>query len=155
MIPDKEWNRSIQILADFKEEHGSLAVIPVKKEDDAFVVIRDLINKLRRAQKVYDRNGATKILDADRIQQLDDMFFLWRIRSFSKRNYSDEEWKETIERFAKYKVKYGDIHVVKSKYVELYNVCKYFRDDYKDFDKGKAKALTTERVRELNEMGFV
>ena len=100
------WEDRIRMLMDYKEKHGDL-LIPIRYKQCPS--LGKFVHNTREQYKLYHHKtkaGYKKkcSLTAERIQQLNDIGFVWSTERTKKQN---EDWEARFEQLKRYKEKHG------------------------------------------------
>ncbi|ABM69340.1 DEAD/DEAH box helicase [Prochlorococcus marinus] len=117
------WKKNIILLKEFKEKHGHTKV-PSKES-----ILGPWVSNIRQK-----RNS----LPLEKIQELDDIGFIWDILSY--------EWNEKITLLKKFKEKHGHTKVPRKEPILGQWVSKI---------RQRKNDLPSERIQELNDIGFI
>eukprot|EP00526_Cylindrotheca_closterium_P000993 CAMPEP_0113651524 /NCGR_PEP_ID=MMETSP0017_2-20120614/27470_1 /TAXON_ID=2856 /ORGANISM="Cylindrotheca closterium" /LENGTH=880 /DNA_ID=CAMNT_0000564213 /DNA_START=102 /DNA_END=2744 /DNA_ORIENTATION=- /assembly_acc=CAM_ASM_000147 len=140
-IKDKLWNKRVRQLAEFYQEYG-VANLPIQKK---FRELRDFVHRVRIQYR-------KKQLSEERIEQLEDLGFIWSFRRFVP-------WKTRLEELRAFRQRHGHCRVP-FRYKENPSFGLWaanMRARYARFVKGKDSTvapIATEQIEALNELGF-
>ena len=149
------WEERIQALAKFKSEHNHLNVSQRGKGAEAS--LGKFVKKMREYKKNTDEGKKGKgigLLSKERIQQLDDMGFVWRLRDSNDVISFDGR----LAQLQEFKAKLGHVDVprVYKDNVSLGRWCHVIRQSYQKVKEQKKAPykISQEEITRLEEMGF-
>mmetsp|Transcript_49076 Transcript_49076/g.147799 ORF Transcript_49076/g.147799 Transcript_49076/m.147799 type:complete len:322 (-) Transcript_49076:48-1013(-) len=141
---ETKWTQRIKDLAHFRSQHGHCSV------PHMFPANPQLARWVKRQRRQYKLmlEGKVSALSSERVQQLEEMGFVW--------DSHDAAWTEKVEELRAYRAAYGDCCVPSTfkKNPQLAVWVKCQRRQYKLFWTGKKSSMTTERISELEKEGF-
>ena len=138
----ESWERSYDRLRHYKEEHGDVLVPMAYKTADDYS-LGGWVNYQRRAHK----RGK---LSAERVALLDELGFVWSVRSVRG---CRESWERSYDRLRLYKEEHGDVLVPRTyKTADGYSLGGWVNYQRRAHKEGK---LSAECVALLDELGFV
>mmetsp|Transcript_14477 Transcript_14477/g.21926 ORF Transcript_14477/g.21926 Transcript_14477/m.21926 type:complete len:884 (+) Transcript_14477:31-2682(+) len=157
------WERRYEELVQFKEEYGHCLVPKVYPEN------RQLSYWVFRQRGLYSgskKQTGSNILSKERIQKLKDLGFLFRAKHSKEQNEVDAarrkpsldaKWNKFYEAFLKYKEETGSCLIPKvfEENQPLSSWAFTQRHQMKRRKDGKHNLLTDERIKKLNDIGFV
>mmetsp|Transcript_13816 Transcript_13816/g.33438 ORF Transcript_13816/g.33438 Transcript_13816/m.33438 type:complete len:556 (+) Transcript_13816:179-1846(+) len=149
-----QWEERLQELQEYKRDYGDLNV-PLRegkyKELGKWVMNQRYYYKTRL-------EGQKNSLTLERIQDLDNIGFLWTIKGKREGDHflsNEEKWKRNVKELTKFKEQFGHVNVIKSgKYTELGQFVANERYHYRRRLKGESNSLTMDRIKTLNDLGF-
>jgi hypothetical protein len=150
------WDDRMAMLQAYQTEHGDL-LIPIRYKLNPS--LGKFVHNTREQYKLYHKKtpeGYKKkcSLTAERIQQLDDLGFVW---STERSKRQEEDWTTRLEQLQAYKKKHGDC-LVPHGYVEDPSFAEWIhrqRTTYASMLKDdKPNVMVKERMEKLEEMGF-
>ena len=136
------WEERFQQLLEFKERHGHCNCPQHWSEN------KDL-GKWVNSQR---RNHNDKKMAQDRIDKLEAVGFVWKLRD----RFFDRDWQERLVSLRTYQQEHQHCNVP-SPWPEDPLLSKWVtraREEYRKYKKGKASKLTEERIQQLDELGF-
>uniref|UniRef100_A0A7S3V7X2 Helicase-associated domain-containing protein n=1 Tax=Chaetoceros debilis TaxID=122233 RepID=A0A7S3V7X2_9STRA len=144
----RSFDQRVEDLKDFKKIHGHCNV-PYSHAPDPS--LGTWCSEMRKGYKVIkaDSEGRRNGLNVDKIKRLEDIGFQWCIRAV-------KDFEERVKELLNHKDKRGHCNVSKKENPSLYEWCHNKRVGYVAFLKGSGRchALTENRVKRLNEIGF-
>jgi Helicase associated domain len=101
------WEERLKMLVDYKQKHGNL-LIPIRYKENPS--LGKFVHNTREQYKLYNKNKGEVCkkkcsLTAERIQQLNDIGFVW---STDRAKRQEEDWNERLEQLKRYKEVHGD-----------------------------------------------
>jgi len=142
-----KWEERIEQLLEFKGAHGNMTNIPSTYGNG----LRAFVNRMRDYYSQYVK-GEESLLTEERITELNHIGFVWEA---NKRQV--KTWEEQFASLKRYKYQFGNTLVpqVYSIDTELGWWVKSQRSYYVKFMQGKHSPITHDRIRQLEEIGFV
>lgn len=143
---DADWNARIKELKEFKAQHGN-CLVPNRYPENPR--LGTWVGKQRKQYKLF-QEGKPSNLTEERVQALDDLDFVWTLRSLV-------DWDERLEELKEYREKHGNC-LVPQQYPENPQLGTWVsnqRKQYRLLREGKSSPMTDERVKKLDEIGFV
>ena len=140
-----QWTEQFEELLKFNEQHGHCAVPHSNPENQ--VLARWV--KRQRYQYKLKMAGKETTMNEARTKRLENIGFVWDSHAVI--------WNKRFQELQDYRDRYGDCNVP-SNYAEkeLAVWVKCQRRQYKLFcDNNKSSSMTMERIRALNELGFI
>jgi len=147
----KTWEERLSDLQAFKDEHGNCDV-PIRRDEP-----QSLATWVDEQRKLYrnKQKGKKNALSDEREAKLEEMGFSWY-------RYGPTSWSDRINELKAYKEEHGDCVVplrLKNEkdnpWKRLANWVSFQRLQYKKRKQGKKSLLSDDRLRELEEIGFV
>lgn len=142
---DEAFRRGLEKLRVYREEHGDCRV-PASHSD------RKLVSfvKLQRSQYRKLMNGESSSLTEERIQQLEELGFEWRIER------RQDPWDNNCEKLRVYRDEHDNCNVPSDfEDQSLYQFVSRQRTQYRRLQNGELVPLSTSRIKKLEELGFV
>mmetsp|Transcript_1226 Transcript_1226/g.2481 ORF Transcript_1226/g.2481 Transcript_1226/m.2481 type:complete len:435 (-) Transcript_1226:206-1510(-) len=150
------WEERLEQLREFKRVHGHLQVPHLDP------VLGNFITNTRTNYKQFNERGGKTYdgLSQERINQLNDLGFVFQVGCYKKFNNKQKSFEEHFEELKKFKQKYGHTKVPWkwAENLQLANFVERQRKCYKILQKGKLphkNAMKPERALQLFEIGFV
>mmetsp|Transcript_14866 Transcript_14866/g.43334 ORF Transcript_14866/g.43334 Transcript_14866/m.43334 type:complete len:311 (-) Transcript_14866:142-1074(-) len=156
------WEERLEMCRTFKKEHGHLCIPvshPILGQWCSHMRTQHKINREGNAHSKSFRNGKIHkrtFLTPTREQQLQDLGFVWQVRK--RRRVGDGGPKPFEVRFMElqaFKEAHGHLRVTRALDPDLYGWVCYQRSDYRLMMEGKKHHMTADKLRQMNEIGFV
>jgi len=142
------WNDRFNELLEYKKEHGD-CLVPQRYPQNPQLGV--WVNKQRAEYKLF-KEGKKSSMTQERINALESVGFIW-----AKRRKGQPTWDLKFEELTAYRQEHGDC-LVPTKYAENPALGRWVstqRAQYKLMQEGKPSTTTAERVRLLENLGFV
>mmetsp|Transcript_20467 Transcript_20467/g.29184 ORF Transcript_20467/g.29184 Transcript_20467/m.29184 type:complete len:846 (+) Transcript_20467:121-2658(+) len=142
-----DWDARLYELKDYQERHGNCLVPQQYPENPQ---LGTWVSNQRKQYRLL-KEGKPSPMTEDRVKKLEDLGFVWSIFSH------DAHWDTKLEELKEYKFQFGDC-LVPEDYKDNLNLgiwVKYQRIQYKLLREGRPSTMTSERIRELEKIGFV
>jgi len=145
---DEIWENNLRELAEYKLMKGHTLV---HREYAVNGLNLGVWVSNQRTQYTLNEKGEPSQMTAERVRLLNDLGFVWKAR--------DEIWDNNLRELAEYKIDHnGNVCVPIAYVVNGLNLGIWVstqRTQYALKEKGEPSSLTVERVRLLNDLGFV
>lgn len=141
------WSERLKDLLIYKSEFGD-CLVPQKYSKNQ--QLGSWVNKQRVEYKLM-QEGKRSSMTKERIHILEKVGFMW------SKNLSQPSWDSKFRELEKYKLKHGDC-LVPTKYPKFPSLGRWVstqRAQYKIYKEGGKSAMTEERVKRLEAIGFV
>mmetsp|Transcript_20126 Transcript_20126/g.30836 ORF Transcript_20126/g.30836 Transcript_20126/m.30836 type:complete len:419 (-) Transcript_20126:68-1324(-) len=150
--PKVDWYDRFDALVAYRKEHGDCNVPSNYVNDPA---LARWVKQIRIQYKNFGtktkKTAPTRrsLLTKERIEALEEIGFVWSIY--------DQMWEDRLRELVAYRDQHGHCKVPQSwkESPELGSWVKAQRDERTKYDGAKKSSLTKERIRILNEIGFV
>lgn len=146
---DDLWQKRYDELIAFKEAKGT-SVVPRKYPRNQ--ALANWVTTQRYQRKRMDLGKKPVEITAERIEKLDELNFVWKIRERSPRS-----WEERISELKEFKAESGHCGVPQ-KYPSNPRLGKWVskqRFEYKQHERGLPNGLSEEKIKELQALGFL
>jgi hypothetical protein len=143
---DADWNARIKELQTYKDQHGN-CLVPNRYPENPR--LGTWVGKQRKQYKLF-HEGTPCNLTYERVRALDDLGFVWTLRSLV-------DWDERLEELKEYRKKHGNC-LVPQQYPENPQLGTWVsnqRKQYRLLKEGKSSPMTEDRVNKLDEIGFI
>jgi len=143
---DLDWSLRMEDLKAYKAQHGH-CLVPNRYPENP--KLGTWVGKQRKQYKLR-QDGKSSCLTEQRIQELDELDFVWSLRSLV-------DWDERLEELKEYRELHGNC-LVPQQYPENPQLGTWVSNQRKQFRlrmEGKASPMTEERVQKLTKIGFV
>jgi hypothetical protein len=144
---DSIWDIRFKELAAFKQKHGHCNV-PQKYEENKSLGI--WVNKQRMEYNKRADGKKKSSLNDSRLKRLESLEFRWAKRK------GQASWESHFDALIKYKQEFGHCSVP-TKYKEDTALGRWVstqRAEYKKYNEGEPSAMTADKIRRLEEVGF-
>lgn len=145
--PDAAWTGMLYEIVLYRAVHGDLKI---KSKDEKHRRLYDWMLEQRKAFKEYQEDPADSALTEDQVKVMDFLHFPWNTRG-------EEHWARNFEYLKAFRAENGHTMVPRT-YHEVPNLCHWVTDQrrqMKNLTMGKPTAMTKERQRLLDGIGFV
>jgi hypothetical protein len=142
-----DWDARLEELKDYHRKHGNCLVPQQYPENPQ---LGTWVSNQRKQYRLL-KEGKPSPMTEERVQKLEELGFVWSIFSH------DAHWDTKLEELKEYKARFGDC-LVPEDYKENLNLgvwVKYQRIQYKLMRQRRPSTMTSDRIRELEKLGFV
>ena len=143
---DTDWTKRVDDLRRYREKHGN-CLVPNKYTENP--KLGAWVGKQRKQFKMF-QEGKPSNMTMDRIKILEDLGFVWSLRSLV-------DWDARLEELKEYQSRHGNC-LVPQQYPENPQLGTWVsnqRKQYRLMKEDKPSPMTPERVKKLEELGFV
>ena len=143
-----EWDERYDELMAYKEQHGD-TLVPMDLRRDSDNKYRELAMWVLTQRQQYQlyQEGKHSYLTDERVEQLNDIGFVWDAREAS--------WEESLAELVEFKESHGHTDVPSSWADQVFfRWVAYQRQEYRKFKEGKPTQITEERIERLESIGF-
>lgn len=140
---EEKWNLRFKELLAFFNQHGHAAVPHTYPENPQ---LARWVKRQRRQYKLL-HDGQTSTMTTERLDMLNEVGFVW--------DSHDVNWREKLDSLISFRRCHGHSNVPSNhKDKKLATWVKCQRRQYKLFCLGKSSAMTNERIKQLESVGF-
>ncbi|KAL7549857.1 hypothetical protein ACHAWF_013118 [Thalassiosira exigua] len=147
------WDDKLEALREYKRLHGHTNVPKGEKRDR----LGRWVNNQRQFYRKREENGERNSLTDERIKDLESLGFVWKAErvGVNRANNLKSHWERRLEELREFKKVHGHCNVPIRGNEELGKFVMNQRYYYKTRSQGQKNSLTPERIRDLEELGFV
>lgn len=149
MEDNSKWKKMFELLCDYKKDHGN-CLVPNRYKP--FPQLGRWVSTQRRHYKALQAGQDSNLMTQEHIDSLESIGFVWVTR-----DPRHVPWEVRVQELLQYKHEHGDCLVPSSctKNPKLSNWVSNQRQEWKLLKERGFSRLTEERIKILNEMGFV
>jgi hypothetical protein len=157
-IDAEKWNEKIALFQQYESANGNCDVPQNYKVGD--VNLGTWVATQRREYQLYQKGQPSRLTE-ERIQQLNGLGFIWVVgtgRGGARAKADATKWDNQFRLLQQYKSVNGDCDVPRSHEVGDVNLGSWVdrqRSQYQLYQKGQPSQLTQERIKRLDDLGFI
>jgi len=145
---DPVWEEQFESLCQFHEKTGH-CIVPARYKENKQLGHWVMTQRRQHTLLIQGKQSA---LNAERVERLESIGFVWKVRPDAT-----ESWSTMFEQMKAYKKKFGDCLVPQRYYPnpQLGTWVHTQRRHFKMHKDGKKSSMTDEKIKNLNSIGFV